>query len=221
MEDTLSKEISRCKIVNIKTREDIDFVRKLITGIIAVAYNHEYAAFTMDGVTIFVCSIKSHKDCIIDIFTDSDIMKLISKPLPSLKILLGDNVYANCKNISSYLREANCSSLISKIKRSIIEQGNEPLVDRVVGVALLIIKYKILSTRPQGRDCYLLYLTVYNDILSNYGPMRFTDLTRIARGYPYLCRTKLHPALALEGLISVGALLNDKELVFIPDQILQ
>ncbi|CAH6418464.1 Hypothetical protein HVR_LOCUS165 [uncultured virus] len=102
-------------------------------------------------------------------------------------------------------------------------------------VSLIMSKYKDIADKggPEGkakkskksyfnkrRDCYLLYLTAFNDILSYRGPTKFVDLIAQVRKYSFLCRTKMSPGYALDGLIKVGALSNNAytSTISIPDQ---
>lgn len=223
------------RIVMIENTNEAKFARKFISNVTTVAYNNEYTAFAMDDVTVFIYPNEITRDVIIEIFKDISVLKIISRPAPTLKRLLRGNNCENCKNISAYINEVGDPRVISEMKQNIMNQDNErSLSYRAAKVALIMMKYKIeadVTGKPpkkpkksyfnKKRDCYLLYLTAYNDLLSRYGPMRFIDLTHRVREYPYLCRVGLHPAMALEGLVAVGALSSDprRALISIPDQI--
>lgn len=145
----------------------------------------------------------------------------------------------NCQHISEYIEKTGNGRIIPEMNREIMNQdGTVSLSQRAAEVSLIMMRYKIQADSTQhqnslnskesskcmfnkGRDCYLLYLSAYNDILSRLGPITFTELTSRVRSYPYLCRTDLHPAMALEGFIKTGALSSDSEtaIVSIPDQI--
>lgn len=223
------------RIVMIESPTDAIFAKKFINNVTAVAYNSDYTAFATDATTVFVYSNATERNYIIEIFKDPKVLKLISRPAPTLKGLLRGNNYENTKNISVYINEVGDPRVVPEMKQSIMNQDEEKsLSARAAKVALLMMKYKIeadVTGKPakkpkksyfnKKRDCYLLYLTAYNDLLSRYGPMRFIDLTRRVRDYPYLCRVGLHPAMALEGLVNVGALSSDprRALISIPDQL--
>lgn len=223
------------RIVMIENANDANFAKKFISNVTAVAYNNEYTAFAIDATTVFVYSNAIGRNAIIEIFKDPTILKLISRPAPTLKGLLRGNSCENCKNISVYINDVGDPRVVPEMKQAIMNQDKEILLsDRAAKVALIMMKYKTdadVTGKPpkkpkksyinKKRDCYLLYLTAYNDLLSRYGPMRFIDLTRRVREYPYLCRVGLHPAMALEGLVKVGALVSDpkRALISIPDQL--
>jgi len=220
------------RIVVITSAEEANFARKFMIKMVSVNYNDKYTAFAIDDSTVFVYPNLQRRDNIIEIFQATDLTKLISKPLSAVKLYLKGSNCNNCEHISAYISKKGNPRIIPDMKKEIIDQNMvESLSDRAAKVALIIMKYKIDADKTikpvkkslfnKKRDCYLIYLTAYNDILSTYGPLRFTELTRKVRDYPYLCRMRLHPALALEGLISVGALSNDPTttLISIPDQI--
>jgi hypothetical protein len=93
--------------------------------------------------------------------------------------------------------------------------------------ALLMMNYRTTDKNKKDpvfneyRNNYLLYLTIFNDILIKTGPISFMDLTTRSKKYPNLTNIKLHPSLALQGLITVGALNSDPKTtsVSIPDQV--
>ena len=238
VEDVISEPSPKQRIVMIETSNDANFARKFIINVVTVAYNNEYIALAIDNITVFVYPRNQNvllEDPIIEIFQDGSILKLISRPIQTLKSLLKGNICENCKNLSVYINDVGDPRVVPEMKQVLMNQDNElSLSNRAAKVALIMMKYKIqadMMGKPRKtqrkllfnkkRDCYLLYLTAYNDLLSRFGPMRFTDLTRKVREYPYLCRMGLHPAMALEGLVRVGALSSDprRAIISIPDQV--
>lgn len=232
-------DISVPHIIMVTSLQEAIMARKFLVSTITATFNVEYTAFASDEKTVFIYPNNSLWSNITGIFRDAGLFKLVSKPLVAVNLFLKGINCENCQHISDYLIEKEESRLVPKIKQEIIDQGKiESLPDRTAMVALIMMKYKIkvdkFATKKKKkvkknkkshfnkkRDCYLLYLTAYNDILLRYGPLRFMDLTRKTKNYPYLCRMKLSPAMALEGLIKVGALSNEANttLVSIPDQI--
>lgn len=235
MSDEAHKLENEAEVITITSLEEAIFIRKLIVGTITVAFNNDYVAFAMNTDIVFVYPNDIARNVINDVFQSSNIVKLISKPLISLKSYLRGIVCRNCQHISAYINEIGGSRMIPEMKQEIMEQDVIlSLRDRAAKIALIMMAYKLAADRSlpkqpkqkksyfnKKRDCYLLYLTAYNDLLSRYGPMKFIDLTRKVREYSYLCQMTLHPALALEGLIKVGALSNDSQtaVISIPDYI--
>jgi hypothetical protein len=223
------------RIVIISSLEEAAFVQKFLTGIIAVSFNRSYTAFSPDPKTAFVYSTKPLWSAIVKIFQDSSITKLISKPSPALKSFLGGVTCNKCQHISDYMSHKGDNRSIPEMKREIVEQDKiHDLKDRTGSIALIIMEYKtnadIVANNPKKekkslfnkrRDCYLLYLTAFNDILIRNGPLPFMRLVNIVKSYPYLCRVGINPSVALEGLIKVGALSSDRfsTIVSIPDQL--
>lgn len=224
---------SSYRIISIKDSKEAEFSKQFIVNTVAVAFNVEYTAFATDLNTVFIYSNKISKSYIIEIIRDSNIVKLISKPIGVIKVFTHGE-YQNCDHIGDYINRVGDPRYIPDMKLEIMNQNKEKELNiRAANVALLIMKYKLkadeVSNNPKKeeksffnkkRDCYLLYLTAYNDILSRMGPMKFTDLTVKVREYSCLCGTNLHPAMALEGLIKTGALNSNtmNALVSIPDQ---
>ena len=222
-------------IVTISSNEEAVFAQKFLTRIIAVSFNENYISFSPNDKTAFIYSTKQHRSIITTIFQDPNIIKLISKPLPALKSFLKDIACNNCQHISEYMDKKGDSRSIPEMKREIIEQNEiGDIMERVGSISLVMMKYKTNADMIEKtgkvkkknlfnkrRDCYLLYLTVFNDILIQNGPLQFVTLASMAKTYPYLCRTKLNTYMALEGLIKVGALSLDRytTIVSIPDQL--
>jgi len=202
--------------------------------IVAVSFNDEYTVFVPNLSTIFIYSNKLSWSSILSIFENANVVKLVSKPIMAVKSFLHDAPCNNCHHISDYINSYGEPRNIPAMKQEIINQSNViSLADRAAQVAIIIMKYKIAADSPikkpkeggrksyfnKKRDCYLLYLTAFNDILIRYGPLKFVDLTRRIGRYPQLCRSRLSAALALNGLIKVGALVNEKEtsMIYIPE----
>jgi uncharacterized membrane protein len=229
------RTLPEIRIITIDSLEEASFARRFLGNIITVSFNKDYVAFSPDASTAFIYSTRLLWNSIISIFQDPTLIKLISKPAPALKSFLGGVIFANCQHISDYMSQKGEQRSISEMKREITEQDVIPqLSNRAGSVALIMMKYKLIadvthktpkqqkkSYFNKRRDCYLLYLTAFNDILVRNGPLRFVTLANIVKSYPYLCRIGLSPFMALEGLIKVGALSleRDTTIVSIPDQI--
>ena len=222
------------RVVIVGSGNEAEFARKFLAGNITVAFNNLYVAFSPDDTIVFVYSTELLWDYIVEIFEDETLTKLISRPLGSLRSFLRNVNFSNVQHISDYMSRKGEQRSMPEMKREITDQGSIPdLSARAASVALTMMKYKLIADethrRPKKqktyvfnklRDCYLLYLTAFNDILIRYGPLPFVYLANLVRGYPYLCRVKLGPSMALSGLVKVGALSLDRSstLVSIPDQ---
>lgn len=223
-------------IVIISNENDAKFSRKFITDIVGVGFNQMYTVFSINATTAFVYPNNIGRNIVSEIYQNSNITKLISKPMGAFKTHLRSVECENCKHISGYIVEKGSGREIPEMKRELM--GLDVIGDieiRVARVALIVMKYKeiadaasIENTKKKRksffnkkRDCYLVYLTAYNDILSRIGPMRFAELIWRVHVYSYLCRTNIHPAYALDGLISLGALSIDQNttVVSIPDRL--
>lgn len=222
------------RIINIISPQEASFARKFLINIVTVSFNQTHTAFAADNKTVFVYP-NNFKE-IGEIFADPSLIKLISRPMGCLQLFLNMSNYKNCKHIGDYINEKGYYRMIPELKREIITQHNiQSLNERAGHISLIMMKYKINADIPKksicssdlsnknfnkNRNCYLLYLTAYNNLLSHFGPLTFTNLIKRVRNYPYLCKIELHPAMALEGLIRVGALLSDSQtaLISIPDQ---
>jgi hypothetical protein len=232
------------RIINIESAPEAQFAHKFMTNPVTVAVNDSFTAFAVDPMTVFVYS---NTQLIMSILQDINIVKLVSKPIPAIKSIYGD--IKNCTHISDYiinkLKGQSSWMMVNRMNLEIMEEGNHLEIDRstnqirptqslsqtAANVALIMMKYKTQANRTidvksekstfnEKRDCFLLYLTAYNDLLSRYGPMKFTDLVRRVKDYPQLCRTNMNPVMALKGLIESEALMTDPEstLIFIPEQ---
>ena len=226
---------SSVRIVMVTSSDEAIFSRQFLINVIAASFNKNYTAFSPDPTTVFVYPTKELWSYIITIFQDPALIKLISKPAPALKSFLNGNICANCQHISDYLNQRGASRSISEMKREITEQDSiTDNTTRTGSVALIMMKYKLIADNTEKkpkkekksffnkrRDCYLLYLTAFNDALVRNGPLPFVTLANTVKTYPYLCRIKINPFMALEGLIKVGALSLERNstIVFIPDQI--
>ena len=222
------------RVVMIASGEEADVARNFLAGDITVAFNNLYIAFSPGNTTAFVYPTQLLWEYVVEIFQDKTVTKLISRPLGSLRSFLKGVTFTNVQHISDYMSRKGEQRSIPEMKREITDQDSIPdLGDRAASVAFIMMKYKLIADethkRPKKRkkyffnkvrDCYLLYLTAFNDILIRYGPLSFVYLANLVRGYPYLCRVKLGPSMALSGLIKVGALSLDRNttLVSIPDQ---
>ena len=226
--------VSTPRIVIVASPTEAEFARKFSVGTVVVAFNKEYTAFAVDAYTTFVYPNKPLWSNIIALIQDQSINKLMVKPSSAVKGFFKIEC-SNCQHISEYMTQKGEQRSIPEMKQEIINQDIiGDLAERAGSVSLMLAKYKVLADTAQNqpkkpkksyfnkrRDCYLLYLTVFNDVLSRYGPLKFIDLVRRIREYPYLCRAGLNPAMALEGLIKVGALSSEVNttVISIPDQL--
>src|SRR5690606_24787510 len=148
-----------------------------------------YAIFTQDGNKYYIYPVSSMFPNIINIFQDENIEKLISKNSQYLKNFLNGNKCNNCRNINDYLSANGNNQGVISIKNEIINIGNiQDLIEKHSLIAQTIINYKlktdelkrktikrptIKSSGPARnknffspkRQCYLLYLTIFNEIL--------------------------------------------------------
>lgn len=115
--------------------------------------------------------------------------------------------------VQTHLKPADLAQLKDGlIEAGIIPEEDERLAQTVLTLGSYLMKIHRLPPKNRFnkvRDCYLVTLTVYNDILTQYGPLIFTDLVAKARTYPNLCRISRSHGEILEGLIRLGALLSD------------
>ena len=214
------------RIIRIDNEYEANFAKKFMKRIIIVAYNEDDFAFGISQDLIFIIP-KKYLNIIDEIFSDKEIIKLISKPLPAInqQITLSCN---NCCNIIEYYNQN--IRLSNQLKNNILKAQS------LVEIVLLMLNYKIINEnnredfhiKPvfnEDRNNYLTYLTLFNDILIRNGPLLFADLINETRNYlslnnPNLLNNKkLNPEIALQGLIFTDALRNDTAttLVWIPD----
>lgn len=223
------------RMVLLTSPQEGELGRKFLVGPIAVAFNKEFTAFSPNSTTVLIYPNNITWNSIKDIFYDSSVTKLIMKPTMALTNFLKKSPYNNVEHLSTYLNQRGESRSIIDLKHEITNKDEILSLDERAGaVALAMSHYRELADNAikkpkkskksrfnQKRDCYLLYLTAYNDILSRYGPLKYIDLIARVRKYPFLCRTKMTPGFALEGLIKVGALIINVSttMISIPDQI--
>lgn len=227
-------DITSKKIVNILSVDEAKFSLNFMIGTIIGSFNKHYTAFSPDVNTVFIYENNANWSFIINIFRDPKIAKLISKPNMALTVFLHGNYANNIDHISNYLNNKNSARYVPTMKQEISNQDLIPsFQERVANVALIMSKYKDQADKTiknlgiqrsyfnKNRDCYLLYLTAFNDILSNRGPVKFIDLVSYVRKYPFLYRTNISPGYALDVLIKMGSLSIDSHttVVSIPDQI--
>jgi len=114
---------------------------------------------------------------------------------------------------------------IIQLKDALIDAGmiedQEERLKTLGTIMLTVISkiYKFPSDDPifnSKRECYLSYLTAYNDILIRYGPLPFVDLVNKVRT---VCRGNICPSEILVGLIKTGAFKSDPmtAIVSLPD----
>ena len=214
----------------INSPDEARFAQKALSGIITVAFNNEYTAFSPNMNTVFVYPNVSAWNYIIEIFINPEILKLVSKPIMAVATFLKGIVFKKVEHLSAYMSNKGKSRFIAEMKREITNQYEiKNIQDRAAAVALIMSKWRELADKAKKektsyfnkrRDCHLLYLTAFNDILSLYGPMEFNNLVALVYKYSFLCRTNMGPGFALNGLIKVGALSNNPftSVVSIPDQ---
>lgn len=203
--------------MNVLTIETADFSRKLLGKTISIAFGNLNVAICRDESTIFLYPNNIGLYIMKEILPNPDILKLVSKPFISSYFGI------ECKNCQYIGEHVSDLRLLSEMKNELIENFQD-----ITKIAGIMMKYKNLSdvknsnsTFNSGRDCYLLYLTIFNDILSQNGPMKFLDLINKVNNYSCMCRMKLSASMALTGLIKVGALISDTEttIISLPEQI--
>lgn len=198
------------------TIQEVEFSRKILGNCVSIAFDDSNIAICRDESTIFFYPNNLGLNLAKQILSDPNILKLVSKPF--MRSCFGVECQ-NCQYIGEYMTDLR---LISEMKNDLIENASD-----IVKVATIIMKYKRLSENKKvscfnnARDCYLLYLTIYNDILSQNGPMKFLDLINKSKEYSYMCRTQMNPAMSLTGLIKIGALVSDTNttIIRIPEQV--
>lgn len=227
------------RIVVISSLAEALFLRKFLGGMVSLAFNSDFTALSPDPSNVFVYPHNLVMSSVLSVLSDPTIIKLVSKPMMAINKFY--NVLpTNIDHLSIYLQDRDGSGRsIPEMKREIVDTSNiEALDQRAAAVALIMSKYRAEADKMvkqskkksyfnKRRDCYALYLTIYNDILSTNGPLPFSELVNLASNYPSLCRIErysektISPAMALNGLIKVGALANDRytSMVSIPDQI--
>jgi len=218
---------SSYRYITVQDKKEAKFVRRFITGSVTVGINQEFTGFAIDKKTVIIYRNKKHMKYIAKIFNNDRIEKIITRPLGAIKNLIGENLIGKnlieeC-NMCKYIGDCvNSKRSLYQMKLEIIEQGKEKEDNKRAGnVALIAMKYKMeqeTETNKIGkekcmdtifnkkRECYLIYMTAYNDILSRDGLMKYTDLTVKVMEYKDISMSELHPAMALEGLIKTGAL---------------
>lgn len=220
------------RIIMVTSPSEATFAKKFLVGSVTVGYNAECTAFAIDKVTAFVYPNITMRSTIYEIFRDPNLIKISARPFQLLKSYFRDIKYENCHLIREYISDIRT---FIAMKHKLIDQDTvKDLSQRAATTALITMKYKSIADKlkkasktctksyfNKKRDCYLHYLTAYNTILSQFGPMKFSDLLLRIRDYQQLCHVSLNPAMALEGLIKVNALSNDLDttIVSIPDQI--
>lgn len=177
---------------------------------LAVSFNNQFISFA-DNETFYLFPVLS--DDAKKLMTNRDVQKIGSKP--HIKIL---SLFGKCENydtLSNYLQVR--PDLIYPAKQELVSLGN--IDDYQLQAKLTsqtILKY--MTIRDQSvpdSTTYLDYLTIFNNILSTYGPLNLIDLVRLSRQY-------IHnkPVVILDHLIKIGALSIDLKdtVVSIPDQ---
>lgn len=225
------------RVILVSDKDQAESTYGFITGTIVIAMNEEYTAIAIDPNTAYVYTNATTFPYLLEIYGDQKVTKIVSKPIEFVKRLTG-GICNDCVHISNYMHKLGDSRSISNMKLEIMNQDQEKTLSfRATNIAFIMMRYKLHADafkrqpkqtgRRRGsffnkkRDCYLLYLTAYNDILSQNGPAQFTTLINKVKEYSYLCRISISPAFALEGLIKVGALNSDSTttLISLPDQI--
>ena len=227
----MSERLDQYQVIMINTEQEAIFAQKIITDTVVLTYNKDYSAVNVDGKTIFIYPHTIALPHIIRILSNPKITKLISKPDSAVKIFFKLSSCQSCMHISTYVNK-KIARKVPEMNREIMDQYQiKDLSIRAANVTAIMMKYKLETDKVtkqrkrsffnMKRECYLLYLSVYNDILITHGPMKFVDLTTRVINYTDLCQIDLPPSMALNALISVGALINDEKtsMVSIPDQI--
>lgn len=66
---------------------------------------------------------------------------------------------------------------------------------------------KIYFDKHRTQNEFLMYLTIFNDIISQYNFISRDELIVRAGSCPYICQMQLDPYVALDKLINIGALI--------------
>ncbi len=206
---------------------------KLNATIVTIASNPEWVAIATNLSTVYVTS--RYSLWLIALLQDANVLKITSKSNALFRKWFhprsGEALWTcnNCIAISDYLQSKKIpSSAIYRLNAQMVEIGGNGLeIDRstntvrrlipldqiAIQVALLMMK-TISEQNPSSffnssRDCYLLYLTAFNDILNRNGPLSTDELLLATKEYPHLCRIPMPAEMALETLIASGSLTND------------
>jgi len=190
---------------------DENIMAKGRTWVVITRCNN-YIAITNDISVVYIYEINPSTRPYISAIMNSDLMKICSK------------VYCHfegvkCEYIIDYITSKLKQPRVYKLKRELIKLGaiTDPK-ERIAKIALIIAKYKIradesakYNTRvfDAKRECHLLYLTIFNDILSRFGPMDVNNLFIEARKYPNLCRMDADLFEILNELTATRALVYD------------
>jgi len=208
------------------------------TSPVAIYYSKLTTTATSDGIHIYIFDHIIHHQELFNFLEDNTLLKISTK---------GDkhiNEYYNLQNIhhmniSVYIRGRGSEHDVGSYKQELmIHKKTFSRLEQHSNIVQLIIKYiksmgnikkPVVSTRKlrpysyynKKREVLLMYLTIFNEILLINGPMTFITLINMAKKYPNLTSLLVNPAMALEGLITIKALINDptSTLIYLPEQI--
>lgn len=210
--------------------------KPIFTSPIAIEFTQDNTYISNDGIHIFVFDHTNLNDYdqLQTILTDDILLKVSTKNHETIQTFY--NV-RNMKHISilTIITGKSPKSLPNYNKEIQFEENNPDVVTLPLRLLRLIVKYiKIIDYIPKKyrkeakgtfynkkRDASLIYLTIFNDILLFNGPTSFITLVNLAKKYPNLTQLAVNPALALEGLIEIKALISDRTttLIYLPEQI--
>lgn len=166
-----------------------------------IAFNNDLAACLMNNEINFLSEEQLTK-----LLNDPSILKLVNK----------HNIEGiNCQHIYDFLIMKGCIELLLKLKNKIIYSDLKNRQDKLINTVQLMHKYKRKcnrrnrSTFNKKRDAYLLFLTIFNEILVINGSMQYDELISLAREYPNFSRMEMDPTKALDSLIYMKALIFD------------
>lgn len=221
-------------IVSISSVEDAEDVNSKLFGTILVSIGTSFTAIYFDD-TIFLYSNRDFFDYITSILSNPRLSKLLYRHKNKTNDQLKNVTCKKCTNFESFLRNKVSFKTFNLFKQEI----NSILIDRrkndekkIIEIIQLVIKYQdFVNKKPKRpfnvpetkkiskkkktfynnkRDLYLLYLTIFNEILSYNGPLNSDQLLRIINNYPQLGRIKYNPITLLNDIIESGALYRDE-----------
>lgn len=190
------------------------------TGVISLASNGNNTVISLRDGTLHIYDNKIHYDQLVSILEDPNVLKIIDTNKYRLEYL--NNIQPKrYVDIITFVKNNNHSSWIPKIKGELSIASITDAADIMMRYVILSHPEPILGPKEKKdyfdykRDCYLLYLTIYNEIIMNYGPLPFVKIIGKLNAYPRLCRHNMSPANALEGLLCIGALIIDRKTTII------
>ena len=198
--------------------------------VVSVAFDNGYTAIVLENERFLL--YENEEKILKDILQDSAVRKLFAQKKKNIiEYAKKYNMkIVNYENINLYLNNRSGHLLIPLIRKD-LEKCNciNDDVKRLLECVYTITKYKkiidettkisVPSTFNKKRDAYLLYLTIINDILSQFGPSTLCDVFRKAKKYPELIRNKTSIETAVKALIHMNALVLANNKLYLPDQV--